>query len=81
MAGVALGLFTGFDSYTDRGWTVLNVLHDRLGPLGVPVIGGLQLGHGGIGADAGPDQLAATVGPVADLDTHAGTLTVGPWVH
>ncbi len=29
VAGIALGLFTGFDGYTDRGWDVLDVLRDR----------------------------------------------------
>ena len=80
VAGVALGLFTEFDGYEDRGWELLDVLHDRLGGLGVPVLGGLELGHGGVGADGGPDQAAVTLGPVATLDADAGTLTVGPCV-
>jgi muramoyltetrapeptide carboxypeptidase len=78
--GIALGLFTGFDDYTDRGWNVLDVLRDRLGQLGVPVLGGLEVGHGGVGVDGGPDQYAATLGPTAVLDTDAGTLTIGPCV-
>ncbi len=75
--GVALGLITGFDDYADRGWNALDVWRDRLSVLGVPVLGGLPLGHGGVGADGGPDQFAVTIGPVATLDTEAGTLTVG----
>jgi muramoyltetrapeptide carboxypeptidase len=78
--GVALGLFTGFDGYTDRGWDLLDVLRDRLGPLGVPVLGGLMAGHGGVGVDGGPDQDAVAIGAPAVLDTAAGTLTVGPCV-
>ena len=78
--GVALGLFTGFDGYTDRGWGLLDVLRDRLGPLGVPVLGGLMAGHGGVGTDGGPDQDAVTIGATAVVDTEAGTLTVGPCV-
>ena len=78
--GVALGLFTGFDEYRDCGWSVVDVLHDRLGQLGVPVLGGLMLGHGGVGDDGGPDQFAATIGATAVLDSEAGTLTVGPCV-
>jgi muramoyltetrapeptide carboxypeptidase len=78
--GVALGLFTGFDDYTDRGWDLLDVLRDRLVPLGVPVLGGLMAGHGGVGVDGGPDQDAVAIGGPAVLDTAAGTLTVGPCV-
>jgi muramoyltetrapeptide carboxypeptidase len=76
--GVALGLFSGFDDLSDRGWTLVDVRHDRLGDLGVPVLGGLLLGHGGLGSDGQPDQDATTIGPTATLDTHAGTLTVRP---
>jgi muramoyltetrapeptide carboxypeptidase len=78
--GVALGLFTGFDGYIDRGWGLLDVLRDRLGQLGVPVLGGLMAGHGGVGVDGGPDQDAVAIGATAVLDTAAGTLTVGPCV-
>src|SRR5262245_3327616 len=28
------------------GWTILDVLRDRITPLGVPVLGSLPLGHG-----------------------------------
>ena len=80
IAGVALGLFTGFDDYEDRGWDLHDVLADRLGDLGVPVLGGLPAGHGGVGADGGPDQVALALGATATLDTEAGTLTVGPCV-
>ncbi|WP_174561815.1 hypothetical protein [Rhodococcus triatomae] len=34
---------------TARGWNILDVLRDRLGSLGVPVLGGLMIGHNGIG--------------------------------
>jgi muramoyltetrapeptide carboxypeptidase len=80
VAGIALGLFTGFDDYTDRGWHLTDVLEDRLGNLGVPVLGGPKLGHGGVGADGSPDQDATTIGPTAVLDATAATLTVGPCV-
>jgi muramoyltetrapeptide carboxypeptidase len=80
IVGVALGLFTGFADYVDRGWTLLDVLNDRLGALGVPILGGLTLGHGGIGVDGGPDQFAATIGAAATIDATVGTLTVGPCV-
>lgn len=80
IAGVALGLFTGFDDYRDRGWDLLDVLRDRLNGLGVPVLGGLFAGHGGVGPDGGPDQQAVPLGTMATLDTTAGTLTVEPCV-
>ena len=80
VAAIALGSFEGFRGYTDRGWTVTDVLRDRLGALGVPVLGGLGLGHHVLGPDGNPDQFAATLGARADLDTERGTLTVGPCV-
>ncbi len=81
VAGVALGLFSGFDELEDRGWTLLDVLRDRLGDLGVPVLGGLPLGHGGSGKDGRPDQSAATLGATCKIDTQTGTLRLGPCVH
>ncbi|WP_020386244.1 hypothetical protein [Kribbella catacumbae] len=73
LRGVALGQFTGFAGYTDRGWTLVEVLKDRLGKFDVPVLGGLPVGHG-------PEALAVPIGPEAVLDTEAGTLTVRPAV-
>ncbi len=77
---IALGLFTGFEGYVDRSWRIEDVMRDRLTNLGVPVLGGLDVGHGGVGADGGPDQVALTLGVTASLDADAGTLTVGPCV-
>ncbi len=67
LAGVAVGQFTGCSD----GWgtTVVDVLLERLGGLGVPVLGGLPIGHG-------RDQLSVAVGVPATLDVEAGTLTV-----
>lgn len=67
LAGVAIGQFT---RCADE-WpvTVADVLHDRLGDLGVPVLGGLPIGHG-VG------QLTVPVGVDATLDSVTGTLTV-----
>ncbi|OXM50441.1 LD-carboxypeptidase [Amycolatopsis alba DSM 44262] len=73
LRGVVLGRFPGFEDYTDRGWTLVDVFRDRLGSLGVPVLGGIDVGHG-------PDPLSLPLGPAAVLDTAAGTLTVGPVV-
>jgi muramoyltetrapeptide carboxypeptidase len=80
LAGVALGLFTGFDDYIDRGWGVVEVLKDHLEKLGVPVLGGLKIGHGGVDAGGRPDQVCVALGSVAVLDVDGGTLTVGPCV-
>ncbi|MFD6565122.1 LD-carboxypeptidase [Micromonospora profundi] len=67
LAGVAVGQFTDCAD----GWdtTVTDVLGERLGDLGVPVLGGLPIGHG-------PGQLTVPVGTEAHLDADAGTLTV-----
>ncbi|MGB2569519.1 S66 peptidase family protein [Micromonospora citrea] len=71
LAGVAVGQFTECAD----GWdtTVADVLTERLGDLGVPVLGGLPIGHG-VG------QLTVPVGTPAVLDATAGTLTVAPAV-
>ncbi|MEV0725619.1 LD-carboxypeptidase [Micromonospora purpureochromogenes] len=67
VAGVAVGQFTECAD----GWdtTVTDVLTECLGELGVPVLGGLPVGHG-VG------QLTVPVGTRATLDADAGTLTV-----
>ena len=54
--GVALGLFSGFEDYTDRGWSVLDVIRDRLEPLGAPILGGLELGHPTVTPTASPTR-------------------------
>lgn len=74
LRGVALGRFPGFEGFIDRDWTVVDVLQDRLEALGVPVIGGIDVGHG-------DDPLSTPLGPIAELNVDAGTLTVGPAVH
>ncbi|RLP85026.1 LD-carboxypeptidase [Micromonospora sp. BL4] len=71
LAGVAVGQFTDCAD----GWdtTIVDVLGERLGALGVPVLGGLPIGHG-------PGQLTVPVGTRAILDTGTATLTVSPAV-
>jgi muramoyltetrapeptide carboxypeptidase len=71
VAGIAVGQFTDCAD----GWavSVADVLAERLGDLGVPVLGGLPVGHGA-------DQLTVPVGVPATLDVDAGTLTVEPAV-
>jgi muramoyltetrapeptide carboxypeptidase len=72
--GIALGRFPGFEDYTDRGWNLIDVLRDRLTPLDIPILGGLELGHG-------PDPHAVALGTTAELDTTSGTLTLAPPAH
>ncbi|WP_204014165.1 hypothetical protein [Virgisporangium aurantiacum] len=45
---VAVGQYTecGASPGDQDGWTVVDVLHDGLDQLGVPILGGLPLGHG-----------------------------------
>jgi muramoyltetrapeptide carboxypeptidase len=67
LAGVAVGQFV---RCTDQ-WTtdVADVIGERLGDLGMPVLGGLPIGHG-------TDQLAVPVGVPATIDVAGATLTV-----
>jgi muramoyltetrapeptide carboxypeptidase len=70
VAGVAVGQFT---LCHDDGPTpsVSQVLSEQLGVLGVPVLGGLPIGHG-------PEQVAVGLGVPAVLDADRGTLTIQP---
>lgn len=67
VVGVAVGQFTDCD--TAEGWTVIDVLQDHLPRFGVPVLGGLPLGHG-------TGAVAVPVGTAAVLDADRGMLTV-----
>jgi muramoyltetrapeptide carboxypeptidase len=71
VAGVAVGQFTRCAD--DWPMSTVDVLADRLGDLGVPVLGGLPVGHG-------PGALTVPVGVPAILDVAAGTLTAAPAV-
>jgi muramoyltetrapeptide carboxypeptidase len=71
LRALALGRFPGYEDYSDRGWNLLDVLTDRFAGLDIPVLGGLELGHG-------TDPLATVLGTPAYLDADAGTLTVEP---
>lgn len=70
LAGIAVGQFTGF-TLSSGGLTVIDLLRDHLHPLGVPILGGLPLGHG-------EEPRPVPVGAVAILDATRGELTV-PW--
>ena len=72
VAGVAVGQFT--DCADDWSTTIVDCLLERLSPLGVPVLGGLPIGHG-------RDQIAVPFGTLATLDVPAATLTVAPVIH
>ncbi|MFC0505190.1 S66 peptidase family protein [Micromonospora costi] len=68
VAGVVIGQIT--NSVGGPGeWDASAVLKDRLYDLGVPVLGGLRLGHGN-------GQLTVPLGARATIDAEAGTLTV-----
>lgn len=43
--GFALGTFDGADAPENAGWSLRDVLLERLAPFGVPVLGGLPFGH------------------------------------
>ena len=73
IAGVAVGSFDQFAGFEDRGWTILDTLHDLLDDLGVPILGGLPLGH----VD---HPVPVPLGVPAVLDAGARRLEVHPLV-
>ncbi|HKU18761.1 MAG TPA: LD-carboxypeptidase [Candidatus Saccharimonadales bacterium] len=77
MAGVVIGQYTDCGNATDptgsTKCTEIDVLRDRLGQLGVPILGGLPIGHG-------KHPIALPIGTHATLDANAGTLTVAAGV-
>jgi muramoyltetrapeptide carboxypeptidase len=71
IAGIAIGQFA---SAANSGtWSAATAVQDRVGDLGVPVLGGLRVGHGN-------GQLTVPLGTKATIDTTAGTLTVASGV-
>jgi muramoyltetrapeptide carboxypeptidase len=66
-SGVAVGQFTKFKP--SKGITIVSLLRDHLSRLGVPILGGLPLGHG-------DHPATVPLGAVATLDTAANTLIV-----
>jgi len=68
VAGIAVGQLTNAP-VTSGQWTAAQAVQDRLGDLGVPVLGGLRIGHGN-------GQLTVPLGSRATIDSVAGTLTV-----
>ena len=51
IVGVALGTFGEFETTEASGWTLADVVSGWLDRLGVPVLGGLPIGHGRNPAD------------------------------
>ena len=74
LRGIALGTFGEFETTTASETTLADVLNDWLVPLGVPILGGLPVGHG-------PNPASVPLGTTATIDVAAGTLTVSPGVH
>ncbi|MEJ3750218.1 LD-carboxypeptidase [Actinomycetes bacterium KLBMP 9797] len=68
--GFAIGDLAGLDpSVAEPGPDqAMTVIRERLGGLGVPILGGLPFGHR-------EDQLCLPLGVEATLDAHAGSLT------
>lgn len=73
LRGVAVGQFIRSAEPKPGKWSMIDVLYDQLGELGVPVLGGLPIGHG-------EHPPTVPLGTMATLDTAAGTLTVEPAV-
>ena len=80
IAGVVLGSFECGRGYSDRGWTIADVLHDRLGLLNVPVLGGIDSGHDLLDQSGNSNFSAIPLGSVATLNTYEGILTIEPVV-
>lgn len=74
--GVVVGQYTDCDSdaTTQGDWTYMDVLRDRLAKLGVPILGGLSVGHG-------KHPIAIPIGTMATLDADAGMLQIAPAVY
>jgi len=73
LKGVVVGQFIRSAEAQRGKWSFIDVLRDQLGDLGVPVLGGLPIGHG-------PSPFTIPLGTLATLDTAARTLTIEPGV-
>jgi muramoyltetrapeptide carboxypeptidase len=71
LAGVALGSFGELESEQAGGWQLSDLLGDHLHRLGVPVLGGLPIGHS-------PGAGSVPLGTMATIDPTRNTLTVDP---
>ena len=73
LRGVAVGQFIRSAEPKPGKWSLIDVLYDQLCALGVPVLGGLPIGHG-------PRPLTVPLGTMATLDTTTRTLRIEPGV-
>ena len=68
LAGIALGVFEDCNPKDTNSQSLIEVIKDRLGDLGIPVIYGLSFGHI-------RDQFTLPIGIEAELDTENATMT------
>ncbi len=68
LAGIALGVFEDCNPKSEGTQSLMDVLKDRLGDIGIPVIYGLSFGHI-------RDQFTLPIGIEAELDTENATMT------
>lgn len=68
LAGIALGIFEDCNPKDPNSQSLIEVVKDRLGNLGIPIIYGLSFGHI-------RDQFTLPVGIEAELDTENATMT------
>jgi muramoyltetrapeptide carboxypeptidase len=77
VVAIAVGQYTDCGNATDptgsSNCTEIDILRDRFGLLGVPILGGLSIGHG-------KNPIAVPIGTRAMLDANAQTLTISSGV-
>ena len=73
VAGFAIGTFGEFETADASGWALADVMSGWLDRLGVPVLGGLPLGHG-------RNPATVPLGTRTTIDPAAGRMTVAPGV-
>jgi muramoyltetrapeptide carboxypeptidase len=73
LRGVAVGQFIRSAEPSAGKWSIIDLLYDYFGKLGVPILGGLPIGHG-------PHPPTVPLGTKATLNTSARSLTVEPGV-
>ena len=69
LAGIVLGKFTDCDPEGPGSLSLETIFHERLSPLGIPVLRGLMIGHIA-------NQCTFPIGAEAELDVAAGQLTL-----
>lgn len=73
VAGFAIGTFGEFETAEAGGWRLADVVSGWLDRVGVPVLGGLPLGHG-------RNPVTVPLGTRTTIDPAAGRMTVAPGV-